>query len=271
MTETLQAPLYQVDAFTSAAFAGNPAAVLLLDEALSDDSMQRIAQEMNLSETAFVLPEDQNGRRPLRWFTPVVEVPLCGHATLATAHVLFSTGSPSPLRFQTASGLLTVQLEADGSVRMDFPADPPDEIPVPEGLLAALGYAGPASAHRGGMVLVLRVPEQADVEGMQPEMTALARVDLKGPLGVSVTAPGEGSVDFVSRFFGPWVGVDEDPVTGVAHTTLGPYWARETGRSLFKARQLSKRGGEVRVRVSGGRVHLAGHAVTVMEGTLLLP
>ncbi len=264
-------PFFLVDAFTAVPFHGNPAAVCLPDGEASSELMQRIANEMNLSETAFVLPEGPAGLRRLRWFTPALEVPLCGHATLATAHVLFGTGAASPLRFDTASGVLDVHREADGSVRMDFPADPPAAAQPPPGLLEALGLGRSRPTYHGRMTFVVRLESAAEVEGVQPDMAALSGVVLGSPVGLSVTAPGLGQVDFVSRFFGPWVGVNEDPVTGAAHTTLGPYWASELGKSTMLARQLSRRGGELRVQVDGTRVHLTGHAVTIGSGTLLLP
>jgi len=245
-----EVPFYTVDAFTDRPFGGNPAAVCVLDSPLDADAMQTIAAEMNLSETAFVEAPDSDGVRPLRWFTPATEVSLCGHATLATAHALLEARDEEPpLRFFTASGLLTVHRDPDGSLRMDFPADPPEVEASPPGLLGALG-APPA-----------------------PDFSALAKVELAGEgLGVAVTAPsGEGEDDFVSRFFAPWVGIDEDPVTGVAHTVLGPYWADETGRKALRARQLSRRGGRMEVRVEGDRVHLVGDAVTVARGRIAVP
>jgi len=267
-----QIPLYQVDAFTDTLFAGNPAAVCLLDGALPPETMQTIAAEMNLSETAFVHPPDSDGVRALQWFTPTVEVPLCGHATLATAHVLLrEEGAEGPLLFDTLSGILTVTEEADGWLRMDFPEDPPSPAPPPIGLYEALGCPAQTTTHLGLKAWVLRVPSEADVLTMTPDFSALAKVDL-GPaaLGVIVTAPGEDEADFVSRFFGPWVGVDEDPVTGMAHTLLTPYWVRETGTAALKAEQLSQRGGKLRVRMVGDRVHVFGQAVTVFKGVLRL-
>jgi len=273
MASNIQIKSYQVDAFTNTPFRGNPAAVCLLQAPIPTPVMQAVAAEMNLSETAFVQPPDPGGIRRLRWFTPTVEVPLCGHATLATAHVLLKEeGAKAPLRFDTLSGVLTVDTDDDGWLRMDFPSDPPDPARAPEGLLEALGCPSDALVFKAVKAYVVRLKSQGDVLTVTPDMPALRRVDL-GPtaLGVIVTAPGSGSVDFVSRFFGPWVGVDEDPVTGMAHTILGPYWNRETGREVLWGSQLSDRGGHLRVRFAGERVHVSGQAVTVMEGSLTVP
>jgi PhzF family phenazine biosynthesis protein len=266
-------PFYQVDAFSNQPYGGNPAAVCLLDEPLGEGAMQIIAAEMNLSETAFVTPPGPGGDRALRWFTPEIEVPLCGHATLATSHVLLrEAGETPPLRFETLSGTLQVHEAGGGWLRMDFPADPPDDAAPPPGLLEALGCPPGSATLQGAKLWIVRVAEESQVRMLEPDFAGLAAVDLGGSaLGVSVTAPGKGGVDFVSRFFGPWVGVPEDPVTGVAHTVLGPYWARETGKPDLDAEQLSKRGGRMRVRVEGQRVHLLGEAVTVAQGTLLPP
>jgi PhzF family phenazine biosynthesis protein len=272
MTPGLSIPLYQVDAFTDQAFRGNPAAVCLLEKPLSAEQMQKIAAEMNLSETAFVEPPDAEGVRHLRWFTPAVEVPLCGHATLATSHTLLrEAGEEAPLRFQTLSGILTVEDEDGGWLRMDFPADPPAPADPPPNLLEALGCPPGATVARSIKLWLVRLNSESEVLALKPDMTALGRVELGDtPLGVSVTAPGHGAIDFVSRFFGPWVGVDEDPVTGMAHTVLGPYWMNELGSEELTARQISARGGELRVRRAGDRIHVSGQAVTVVRGKLNL-
>ena len=273
MPDGTRIPFYQVDAFTHQPFRGNPAAVCVLQESLSAGSMQTIAAEMNLSETAFVLPRDEKGLRGLRWFTPTTEVPLCGHATLATSHVLLNElGKESTLRYDTLSGVLTITREDRDWLRMDFPADPPEEAPPPDGLLEGLGCPPGAVTLRATKLWVVRLDTEEDVRSLEPAMSALAGVELgEGPLGVSVTAPGDGEVDFVSRFFGPWVGVDEDPVTGMAHTILTPYWAGELRGDVLRARQVSPRGGELKVRMVGDRVHVSGQAVTVARGELLLP
>lgn len=270
----IQIPFYQIDAFSDRPFSGNPAAVCILAGPLPDETMQAVAAEMNLSETAFVQPPGSEGIRPLRWFTPKVEVPLCGHATLATAHALLrEEGARAPVRFDTLSGILSVAREEDGWLRMDFPADPPAPAPPPGGLLELLGCPPSTPTLLGVKGWIARLPTEEDVRALDPDFTRLSDVDVGNTaLGVIVTAPGDdGGVDFVSRFFGPWVGVDEDPVTGMAHTLLAPYWAGETGRRVMKARQISSRGGDLRVSVDGDRVQVSGRAVTVVRGSLLLP
>ncbi|MER7503249.1 PhzF family phenazine biosynthesis protein [Nonomuraea pusilla] len=250
--------LFTVDAFTDKAFQGNPAAVCLLDSPASESWMQGVAAEMNLSETAFLHGDS------LRWFTPKVEVTLCGHATLATAHVLYSTGAASgPVEFSTASGTLTVNRRSDDLITMDFPAKEVTQDTVPEGLEKALG-ATPSYVGRSALDLLVELDSEETVRGLAPDVAALAAV---GARGVIVTARGT-STDFVSRFFAPNVGVPEDPVTGSAHCALAPYWGRRLGRAEMVGAQLSARGGLVHVRVDGDRVHLAGRAVTVLSGTL---
>ena len=269
-------PYYIVDAFTDSPFGGNPAAVCLEIDQLSDTAMARIAGEMNLSETAFVYQPGAGAVRRLRWFTPAVEVPLCGHATLGSAHVLLrEMGVAGPVRFQSASGLLTVQ-EEDGRLRMDFPANPPVEGPMPPGLAEALGVAtatGGAAAlfTTSGKVALVVLSAEEEVLAIRPDFGALGKVARPGGvMGVAVTARGaDPGVDFVSRFFAPWLGVDEDPVTGVAHTTLTPYWARVLGKTEMSARQRSVRGGALTVRARGDRVELLGHAVTVAAGRMV--
>ena len=270
MAKGSEVPFYQVDAFSAKTFAGNPAAVCLLDEEISPEAMLRIAAEMNLSETAFLQRPTSDGTRKLQWFTPTVEVPLCGHATLATAHVLIrELGEEPPLRFDTLSGILTVDEEADGWIRMDFPEDPPTEEPAPDGLLKGLGIAKDAPTFRGKKLWIVRLETEKDVKKLNPNMAALRKVDLgENVLGVSVTAPGTAGADFCSRFFGPWVGVEEDPVTGMAHTVLGPYWLDELSAMALRARQVSARGGDLRVRRDGDRIQISGQAVTVIKGKL---
>ena len=267
-------PYYTVDAFTDTPFRGNPAAVCPEVGGLSDSAMARIASEMNLSETAFVYEPDATGVRRLRWFTPAVEVPLCGHATLASAHVLLrERGLPGPARFESLSGPLTVHDEG-GRLRMDFPANPPVEGTLPPGLADALGLAAPGPVFTSsGKVALAVVASEDEVLAARPDFGALCRVALPdGVMGVAVTAPGDDpDVDFVSRFFAPWVGVDEDPVTGVAHTTLTPYWAAALGKREMEARQRSARGGALTVRERGDRVELLGRAVTVAVGRMVRP
>ncbi|TVP58234.1 MAG: PhzF family phenazine biosynthesis protein [Gemmatimonadales bacterium] len=269
-----------VDAFTRRPFSGNPAAVVLPDREseLDAEAMQAIAAEINLSETAFPSAPNDEGVRTLRWFTPTTEVTLCGHATLATAHVLFEGGAPSALRFLSASGELTVHREAGSSeadghlLRLDFPADPPLPGPPPPGLMTALGCFEETPFAAGARCGVVELSGVEDVRTLRPDLGALRRVPLPvGMLGVSVTAavrdPTPESPHFVSRFFGPWVGVDEDPVTGMAHCVLGPHWAARLGDTL-RARQLSAREGTLEVRMRGDRVHLVGEAVTMARGTI---
>jgi PhzF family phenazine biosynthesis protein len=252
--------LFTVDAFTDAAFHGNPAAVCLLESPSTDEWLQSVATEMNLSETAFLLGDS------LRWFTPAVEVTLCGHATLATAHVLYSTGAADgQIEFSTASGTLTVNRMPDGMISMDFPAKEVSPTAVPEGLEKALGIA-PVQVSMGNLDLLVELESEEAVRSLTPDINALRDVQARG---VIVTARGS-STDFVSRFFAPNVGVPEDPVTGSAHCALTPYWAERLGRTSMVGAQLSARGGLVHVRLAGDRVHLAGHAVTVMSGNLHL-
>ncbi|MBB4636067.1 PhzF family phenazine biosynthesis protein [Longimicrobium terrae] len=258
--------LVQVDAFADRMFSGNPAAVCLLDAPRDAAWMQSVAIEMNLSETAFLEPRgDEWG---LRWFTPAVEVDLCGHATLASAHVLWQDGhlpESATARFHTRSGLLTAQRDGEW-ISMDFPAKPSQPSPAPDGLAEALG-AEPVAIVRSHFDFVVELESEAVVRGLRPDQARLAGVEARG---VIVTARGEnGEYDFVSRFFAPRVGVPEDPVTGSAHCALAPYWAARLGRERMTGYQASARGGVVRVRVEGDRVHLGGQAITVMRGALV--
>ena len=266
-------PLYQVDAFTDTSFAGNPAAVCLLSRPKEADWMQRVAGEMNLSETAFLRPQADGAYR-LRWFTPTHEVDLCGHATLASAHVLWTEGiaaAEASVHFDTASGRLTAQY-ADGWIQLDFPADPVESADPPLALREGIGEATPAEVGWTGRDYLIRLQRPDAVRTLRPEMSALAA--LEEARGVIVTAPAPDDaddVDFVSRFFAPGVGVPEDPVTGSAHCALGPYWAARTGRTALTGRQISARGGTVRVRLDSpdaDRVTLAGRATTVVRGRL---
>ncbi|GLY82665.1 PhzF family phenazine biosynthesis protein [Actinoallomurus iriomotensis] len=260
--------IHVVDAFTGRPFAGNPAGVCVLAAPADSAWMQRVAMELNLSETAFPRPIAGSGADfELRWFTPAVEVALCGHATLAAAHVLYETGAVPggrPIRFHTLrSGVLTVRREG-GLLVMDFPACPPERIDPPAGLAEALG-ASPSWTGRNVQNDILAVLDDAEaVRSLTPDLSALAGYDARG---ICVTAP-DSSYDFVSRFFGPAVGVPEDPVTGSAHCMLAPFWAGRLGRTDLRAHQASARGGDVRVQVRGDRVLLLGEAVTVIEGTL---
>ncbi len=258
-------PIYQVDAFTDRPFAGNPAAVCVLESPASDSWMQALAREMNLSETAFLTREEDGYR--LRWFTPAVEVDLCGHATLAAAHVLWEAGylwTTEAARFQTRSGLLTAQKEGNW-IEMDFPATPPAAAEAPAGLLEALGVT-PLYVGKTRFDYLIQVGSEAEVRGLAPDFEVLRKVEARG---VIVTSEADGEdADFVSRFFGPAVGVDEDPVTGSAHCCLGPFWAERLHKQEMAAFQASARGGTVGVHVMGDRVLLRGQAVTVLRGEL---
>jgi PhzF family phenazine biosynthesis protein len=274
-------PFFQLDAFTRAAesaaqpFTGNPAAVCPLDAWLPDALMQAIAMENNLSETAFLVPEGSGFR--LRWFTPTREVDLCGHATLASAAVVFSHIDPRRIQveFETRSGTLTVRRARaseglpPGSLVMDFPALPPVALStVPDDLVAALG-ARPVQVLAARDLVAVFADADA-VRGLRPDLAAVSRL---ATYGVIATAPGagdDGDVDFVSRFFAPKQGVPEDPVTGSAHCTLTPYWAERLGRARLRARQVSARGGELACTLEGDRVRLAGTTRLVIRGQLLL-
>lgn len=253
--------LYQVDAFADALFAGNPAAVVPLDEPLPDVTLQAIARENNLSETAFLLP--QGKRFNLRWFTPTREVDLCGHATLATAWVLFEllACQKPEIVFDTKSGDLTVTRDGDW-LWMDFPADPAVPVPCPDALREGLGRP-PMEVHAAADYLAVFESEEV-VRSLTPDFRALAALDRRG---VIATAPGR-KVDFVSRFFAPNYGIDEDPVCGSAHCTLAPFWSERLGKTDLLAHQVSARGGVVRCEPKGARVRLGGQAVLYLEGTI---
>lgn len=254
-------PLHQIDAFTGTRFRGNPAAVCPLETWLSDELLQAIAAENNLSETAFCVPRD--GAWELRWFTPTTEVDLCGHATLAAAHALFSTGraGAEEIIFHSRSGPLRVRREG-AALTMDFPVQTPEPCATPEALAAGLGRA-PASCFRAADYLAV-FPSQRDIEEIRPDFGILRNLDRRG---VIITAPGA-ECDFVSRFFAPNCGIDEDPVTGSAHCALTPFWADRLGKTSLTARQVSRRGGDLRCRLAGDRVFLSGEAVLYLEGTI---
>ncbi len=256
-------PLYQVDAFAGAVFAGNPAAVCPLDAWLPDETLQAIALENNLSETAYFVPDGDG--YALRWFTPVHEVDLCGHATLASAHVIMSLLEPErrSVAFSTkVSGTLTVDRDGDRYV-MDFPPWPREPVDVDPAVAEALGRQ-PLELFTGNDWMAV-FEHEADVQSLEPDMTALARLDARG---VIATAPGR-EVDFVSRFFAPRYGIPEDPVTGSAHCMLTPYWADRLGRTSLSARQISARGGDIHCTLTeDGRIRLAGQAILYMEGRI---
>ena len=258
-------PVFQVDAFTDRPFAGNPAAVCLLAEVKEDHWMQAVALEMNLSETAFLVKEGDGYR--LRWFTPKVEVDLCGHATLASAHVLWTEGHvppADPIHFYTKSGLLKAARKGS-LIELDFPTTPPAESPPPSGLLEALGVSA-EYVGRNQFDYLVEVEAEDTVRQMDPDFARLTQIDVRGVIVTARSATPQ--YDFVSRFFAPRAGVDEDPVTGSAHCCLGPYWQERLGKHEFTAFQASARGGVVHVRVAGDRTFLGGQAVTVLRGEL---
>ncbi len=274
-------PIVQVDAFTDRPFAGNPAAICLLDGPADDQWMQAVAAELNQPETAFLeaLPAEgglagdaaDGPTWRLRWFTPVCEVELCGHATLASAHHLLTDlgvdPGGAPLRFVTLSGVLTARPLRDGWIQLDFPVDHPVETDAPEGLLEALGIEKALTVARGRSDWLVEVPCPEEVRGVRPDMDALSALGDVGR-GVILTSVGEGLHDVISRFFAPAAGIPEDPVTGSAHTTLAPFWADRLGKDDLLAYQASARGGTIEVSLRGNRVLLGGQAVTVLRGEL---
>lgn len=254
---------YQVDAFTTRVFGGNPAAVCQLESWPEDELLQAIAAENNLSETAFFIKSEQGFH--LRWFTPVVEVSLCGHATLATAHVIFEIlgYAGHTITFETLSGILTVA-RLGTLLAMNFPATKPMPCAAPEALIAGLGIQPSAILAADDYLAIF--DNEDIVRSIKPDFAQLATLDLRG---VIITARGR-EVDFVSRFFAPKFGIPEDPVTGSAHCSLAPYWAEKLGKNALNARQVSTRGGDILCELKGDRVLLAGHAVTFMSGEIYI-
>jgi len=268
--------LRTVDAFTDRPFTGNPAAVLLLDEAPSDEWMAAVARETNVTETAFVIRErlaDADFR--LRWFTPTVEVDLCGHATLASAHCLFEDGEPAvrgcepgPIRFATRSGVLTVDKRSDASLAMDFPAWPPTQVETRPAVAEALGTAVEWTGRtENEFFLLALVADEGSVRDLSPELTAVGQLDGSAVIVTAAADEGQG-YDFVSRVFAPSAGIPEDPVTGAAHTVLAPFWAERLGRTTLVGLQASSRSGLVGVELIGDRVTITGRAITVFDSTL---
>jgi PhzF family phenazine biosynthesis protein len=256
--------IFQIDAFTDRAYRGNPAAVCMLEKMPQDAWLQDVAAEMNLSETAFLLPQGDGWR--LRWFTPTVEVKLCGHATLAAAHALWEAKllrGDQEARFHTLSGLLTARREGSW-IEMDFPSNPPRPSEVPAPLADALG-AAPVSVHSDGWTWLVELRDESAVLAVKPNFPAM-----KPPYGSAiVTSRSDGpEYDFVCRFFAPALGINEDPVTGYAHCILGPFWAQRLGKTTLVSHQVSARGGIVKVSLAGERVKLSGQAVTVFRGRL---
>lgn len=258
--------IVQVDAFTNAPFAGNPAAVCILPGPQDEDWMQKVAREMNLSETAFLLKQEDG--YSLRWFTPAVEVDLCGHATLASAHVLWSEGHVSPsqsIQFHTRSGVLTAQQQGNW-IELNFPALSSKDAKILPGLIKALNVPI-REVYETSIGFLVEVDSEKCVRVVQPKFELLCALPAQG---VIVTSRGDQSgYDFVSRYFAPAVGIDEDPVTGSAHCCLGPFWRDRLHKTEFLAYQASERGGEVKVRCEGDRVILGGQAITVLRGELL--
>jgi PhzF family phenazine biosynthesis protein len=264
--------ILQVDAFTDRAFAGNPAAVCLLPQAVGEAWMRAVAAEMNLSETAFLYPHDDGYQ--LRWFTPAAEVDLCGHATLASAHVLWSEGHLAPsreARFFTRSGVLTAT-QTDGWITLNFPVQPMAGVTPPPELARSLRGLQPEIVVYGGSAeanYLAELPSEDYVRSLQPDF---ALMKLLPAQGVIVTAAADDpEVDFVSRYFAPAVGINEDPVTGSAHCSLAPYWQTKLGKADFLAKQVSARGGTLKVHLQGDRVLISGQAITVLKGSLLTP
>lgn len=263
----MRIPLYQVDAFTHDLFKGNPAAVCLLDKSMKDSWLQAVAREMNLSETAFLL--QQRGGYTLRWFTPKMEVDLCGHATLASSFVLFEKGlvkNGNEIKFFTRSGELKAS-QKNGWITLDFPRFGESAYEVPLELIHSLGIR-PICAIRSGENVIIEVASTMEVYEMKPNYLEMIKTPLHG---IAVTARSDGKkYDFVSRYFAPWVGINEDPVTGSVHACLGPYWGKRLGKDKMIAYQASERGGVIKVELSGERVLLSGQAVMVFEGFLLV-
>ncbi|WP_371782429.1 PhzF family phenazine biosynthesis protein [Streptosporangium subroseum] len=259
--------IYTVDSFTNQFFKGNPAGVCVLGNPVPDAWMQSLAAEMRHSETAFLLGGEDGEPYSLRWFTPSVEVALCGHATLATAHVLYSTETvPETLEFSTKSGILSTTRDKSGLITMDFPVKVLREVSPPPGLIEALGVK-PLWTGKNVWDYLVEVESEEAVRAVSPDFRALEAVDARGII-VTARASQSSDADYVSRFFAPRVGVPEDPVTGSAHCALAPYWSGKLGSDALVGAQLSERGGVVRTTMRGDRVELAGHAVTVLSGEL---
>lgn len=267
----MKIPVFQIDAFTDQPFSGNPAAVCPLDEWLRDDEMQAIAAEMNLSETAFFVPrENVDGEYDLRWFTPTVEVDLCGHATLASGHVVLShlNQQLKQVSFHARSGELGVQFR-DGLLELDFPTHPPTKLDDPaetQAVHAALGSVPQEILHANTTMAVFE--SETEVAALQPDFSAVA--NLKEPWLLATAPADDDEYDFVSRFFVPTAGINEDPATGSTHTILTPYWATRFGKNELVGRQISNRGGTMFCQLVGNRVKIAGHVVEVMQGELTL-
>lgn len=258
--------IYTVDAFTDKPFAGNPAAVCILQKPADEVWMQQVAKEMNLSETAFLYKQDDGFN--LRWFTPAVEVELCGHATLASAHVLYETGLlqvPEQAKFYTRSGLLTAERKSD-MIELNFPATPAEPATVPQGIVDALSVK-PTYTGKTKFDVLLEVDAEETIRNLTPDFSLLKTIPVRGVIVTSRSFSSE--YDFVSRFFAPGAGINEDPVTGSAHCCLGPFWGKKLNKSTLTGYQASERGGTVTVHLMGDRVRLGGRAITILKGELL--
>jgi len=259
-------PIYQVDAFTDKIFSGNPAAICVLTEPKDEAWMQNVAREMNLSETAFLFKQGEGFN--LRWFTPTTEVDLCGHATLATAHILWEQGylaQGEQAKFYTKSGVLSAEQDGDW-IRLDFPVEAPIEAEIPPYIIQALDVK-PKFTGENRLDYIIEVDSEETVSSLNPDFSLLRKTDIRGVIVTSLS--NTGNCDFVSRYFAPGAGIEEDPVTGSAHCCLGPYWRHKLDKDEFLAYQASARGGLVKVKVIGDRVSLGGKAVTVLRGELL--
>ncbi|MFD0676157.1 MULTISPECIES: PhzF family phenazine biosynthesis protein [unclassified Paenibacillus] len=262
-------PIYTVDAFTATPFTGNPAAICILDEFPEDDRwLQQVAEETNLSETAFLV-DLGNGSYKLRWFTPKYEVDLCGHATLASAQVLWETGAAysfNHLRFHTKSGVLTAKRLDDG-IELNFPAEPPSPAEMPQVLVEALNGIIPTAVYRNRLDYIIELESEASLRALEPDFKKLKELQARGLIVTSLSDHAD--FDFVARCFYSPIGIDEDPVTGSAYCGLAPYWKDKLGKSSFTAAQLSKRGGLLRLQMAGDRVLIQGQAVVVVKGLIM--
>lgn len=269
-------PIYQVDVFTKEYYKGNPAAVCILEKELKDNQMKSIAAEMNLSETAFLLPiEGDLNTYSLRWFTPEVEVPLCGHGTIATAKVLFDDIgiNGDKINFYTKSGKISAKKFGEG-ISIDFPIDKPIDFQLPEGLLEALRIKEYEDVKIGKNTrkIIVRVKDYNEIKELHPDFERMKNISTaEGLKGIAVTAKGNEEYDFISRYFNPWAGVNEDPVTGSVHTVLSAYWFKILNRKQMLAYQASARAGEIKLEIRENRVELIGEAVIVLKGEVYIP
>ena len=269
-------PIYQVDVFTKEYYKGNPAAVCILDVNLEDSQMKLIAAEMNLSETAFLVSLDETSHTySLRWFTPEVEVPLCGHGTIAAAKILFDEIgiNSDEIIFQTKSGKVSAKRQDEGIV-IDFPIDEPIDFQLPQGLIEALGVPEYEDVKIGKNTkkIILRVKDVKIIKELNPDFEQMKKITSKeGLKGIAVTTKGNDSYDFISRYFNPWAGINEDPVTGSVHTVLAAYWGKILDKKHMLAYQASSRAGEIKLEIKGKRVELIGEATVVLKGEIYTP